>query len=741
MRSRADQDLAKKAEPWTRTKRAYRLLSDAFVSHGLEFVVLKGFSHCPRFIDDPRHRRQGDFDLLFREEDVLRARDIAAGLGYKSVSAFELHPLNHLPVMIRKEGWEWRGDYYDPAIPLSLELHFQLWNEQAEQLAARGLDRFWERRKSRELEELRFHALHPVDALGNAALHLLRHLLRGHLQPFHVYELASFLHHHTEDASLWSDWIEWHDESLRALEAIAFSLAQRWFDCRMPQAALQQIEALRASVTRWLDMYSASPLANLFHPNKNEIWLHWSLLDSPARRFQVLRRRLTPQRMPPRIDSTPESHANWITGMRSRARYFRRMVSRAFYHLGSLPSLGWSALRWFSPGAGLGLQFWRFYFAFALFDLGLFIFVLLYNLYLLQLGFHEDFLGLVVSAMTAGSIAGSLLAALAIRRFGLRNTLAACFVSISCIGILRASVTAVPALLALAFVSGILMSFWAVSLSPVVAQVTTEKTRAHGFSFIFSTGIMLGVIGGIAGGQLPGLFSRLHVASSGVSSYRDALFTACLLFLLAVWPLARVKIGEEPRSTNRFHRPSPLLTRFLITIAAWHLGTGLINPFFNVFFARLQMPVEQIGTVFSAAQVAQAAAILAAPIVLKKLGLTTGIAGMQFVSGLTLIALAATTNPMLATLAFAVFMMSQHMTDPGMFTFLMNGVPAAERSNASALNFLVTFTAQAIVSAIAGKMLAHYGYPPVMVAAAIICTLAALLFRFLLPKPIAPPGP
>ena len=68
---------------------------------------------------------------------------------------------------------------------------------------------------------------------------------------------------------------------------------------------------------------------------------------------------------------------------------------------------------------------------------GLFIFFLLYNLYLLQLGFREDFLGLVASAMTGGSIAGSLLAALAIRRFGLRNTLAGCFVSVACIAALR----------------------------------------------------------------------------------------------------------------------------------------------------------------------------------------------------------------------------------------------------------------------------------------------------------------
>jgi len=67
-------------------------------------------------------------------------------------------------------------------------------------------------------------------------------------------------------------------------------------------------------------------------------------------------------------------------------------------------------------------------------------------------------------------------------------------------------------------------------------------------------------------------------------------------------------------------------------------------------------------------------------------------------------------------------------------------VRAAERNSASALNFLVTFAGQALAAAAAGWLLARVGYPPVMVAAGVICVLAALLFRVLLanPKPDAP---
>jgi MFS family permease len=726
---RIDQNLTNNAERWRRAKIAFQEIAAAFEAGGLEFIVLKGFSHCPHFIGDPRRRWQSDFDLLFPEDQVLQARDLAANLGYEPVSGFERHPIDHLPVMIRKTGWQWHGDFFDVDMPLALELHFQLWDEHTERFGPAGLDEFRTRRQNRELDGLRFTALHPVDALANSALHLLRHLLRGDLRPSHAYELASFLHRNSGDDCLWNAWLESHPESLRLLETISCAIAQRWFDCRMPPAAAQQVESLPSNITRWLKMYSSSPLAGIFHPNKDELWLHWSLLDSSGDRLHVLHRRLLPGQLPPLVDS-------------SQAReYLPYLASRALYHAGALPSIIWSALRWFGAAPKLGGQFWRFYTAFALFNFGLFIFFLLYNLYLLQLGFREDFLGLLTSSMTAGSIAGSMLAALAIRRFGLRSTLAFCFVSVACIAALRAWVTPAPALLALAFAAGIVTAAWAVSLSPAVAQLTTDKNRPVAFSFIFSTGILIGFLGGLAGGRLPSLLTRLHLVSSVIESYRGALLVGSALVLLAVWPLLRVTMTAPAPSERRFYRPSPVVFRFLAAIAAWNLGTGVFNPFLNVYFSRLRMPVEQIGSLFSAAHVGQAGAVLMAPIVLRRFGLTRGVSGMQFATAIALLGLSAAASPISAGLAFAAYTMSQYMTEPGMFTFLMDSAPAEERSNASALNFLVTFTAQAIIAAIAGRMLARFGYPPVLAAAAVICGLAALLFRVLLAQPTPPVPP
>ncbi|MEO7144698.1 MAG: MFS transporter, partial [Bryobacteraceae bacterium] len=549
IRARIDGNLASNAERWVRIGAAYRSLAVLFEAEGLEFAVLKGFSQCPNFVADPRHRAQYDIDLLLPRQQAPRARDAALCLGYEPVGGFDRLPIDHLPTMIRKTGWEWRGDHFDPEIPPSLELHFRLWDAETEGFAPAGLDQFWERREQRRLEDVGFTALHPADAVAYSSLHLLRHSLRGDLRISHVYELAWLLDRRADDDSFWNVWRDLHGESLRALEAICFELAHQWFECRLPPAAVEQIERLSPDVRRWLDTYSASPLIGLFHPNKNEIWLHWSLLDSRRARVKVLLRRVLPQALPGAVDGVhlPREKLTLRIRLRSRWRYVVYFVSRVVHHARTLPQLGWSAMHWFGAGTGLAAPYWRFLVAAGLFDFGLFIYFLLYNLYLLQLGFDERFLGLVAGAMTAGGAAGSLPAAFVMQRFGIRKTLLVCFALIASLSALRACVVDPSLLLVLAFVGGAISATWAVAISPAIAQLTSERARPLGFSLVFSSGISIGILGGIAGGHLPALLSAVHLASSRVQSFRAALLLSCGIVLLALWPLSGVALGPAAR--------------------------------------------------------------------------------------------------------------------------------------------------------------------------------------------------
>ena len=82
-----------------------------------------------------------------------------------------------------------------------------------------------------------------------------------------------------------------------------------------------------------------------------------------------------------------------------------------------------------------------------------------------------------------------------------------------------------------------------------------------------------------------------------------------------------------------------------------------------------------------------------------------------------------------AAFAYGAFMMSQYMSEPGVFALLMNSVPIAQRAGISALNMIVIFSAQAAAASVAGMLITRFGYPPVLLGASLICAAAALLFR------------
>ena len=261
---------------------------------GLEFVVLKGLAQAPEFVEDLRARMQYDLDLYLPSSQVFQAGDVLLRLGYEPLPDFDDRPIDHLPTMVRKTGWEWRGDFFDPEIPCAVDLHFRLWDDVTEGFPAPGTEAFWDRRQPRDIAGLRVSVLDPADQLAYAALHALRHLLRGSQKLLHVYEIGGFLERRRNDEDFWSRWRSLQPPELRRLESVMFRLAEIWFGPPRPVAS----ETLPAPVEAWLEQYGWSPVEAAFHPNKHELYLHLSLLDSWGNRWRVLRRRLLPLALP-----------------------------------------------------------------------------------------------------------------------------------------------------------------------------------------------------------------------------------------------------------------------------------------------------------------------------------------------------------------------------------------------------------------------------------------------------------
>jgi hypothetical protein len=297
VQERISGNLANNAIRHQRTLETYQHVANALSARGVEFVVLKGLTQWPFYCDQPRHRPQYDLDLYCAPAVLESAFQSLLELGYEPFGDKGRTAVDHLPPMIRKTGWRARGDYYDPDMPLTIELHFRLWDPGTERFNAGSAGKFWTRRRARNIEGLLIPALDFSDGLAYATWHMVRHLVRGDLRAYHVYELAHFLDRTSRHDDFWREWRATRLSPL--VEAIAFRMAIEWFQPRTHPTVTELSRALPPPIARWFELFGFSPLLALQQPNKNELFLHFCLVKGWQDRFHIAKRRLFPMRLNP----------------------------------------------------------------------------------------------------------------------------------------------------------------------------------------------------------------------------------------------------------------------------------------------------------------------------------------------------------------------------------------------------------------------------------------------------------
>jgi Uncharacterised nucleotidyltransferase len=334
-------------------------LEQARISH----LVIKGFTQSPEYVKDPRLRFQSDLDLYCPPEYITKARGALEQIGYKTVGELDSRNADHLQSMSRPGNWTWKGNMYDPEMPVSIELHHCLWNERVNLIAIPEVKDFWDRRVIRRLENFSFPALNTVDQLGYFALHILRGIISGEWIVQHVRELAVFLQSHAEDEQFWQEWNLAHSNHLRTLESIAFSLARMWFSCTLPATVCSQIASLPAVQEKWIERYAGASLEVMFRRNKDGKLLQLLLTQSWVTRRAALRRAIIPT-----IMTRPGGPMVRIQNRRQKApgntnRYFDYLLyvsGRVLSHLFELLFFLSHGVRLCLPKRPLRSQFWLF---------------------------------------------------------------------------------------------------------------------------------------------------------------------------------------------------------------------------------------------------------------------------------------------------------------------------------------------------------------------------------------------
>ncbi len=306
-----------------RLRQEYVAIADVLETANVPHRVLKGFSHGPPFVPAPDLRPQYDLDILVAPERLAAAISALRALGFETAAQREAAPADHAAPLVRRTGWQWRGDYFDADIPTVVELHHRLWDPETEGFV---------------IEALADPAFEPGGSPVYAAAHALRHLLRGSLTTLHVYELAHWLEHGGGEEPKGGV-----DPAL----VVVFELAGRWFGCATPDWHERRTAALPAPMRAWLARYAASPLVRQFRPNKDELWLHLELVSDRRTRLRVARRRLLPMRPPGALEGQYErTRPTLITRLRRALRYAAYAGSRLEFHVASVARTAAEAARW-----------------------------------------------------------------------------------------------------------------------------------------------------------------------------------------------------------------------------------------------------------------------------------------------------------------------------------------------------------------------------------------------------------
>ncbi len=364
----------------------------------------------------------------------------------------------------------------------------------------------------------------------------------------------------------------------------------------------------------------------------------------------------------------------------------------------------------------------------------------LFNLYLLRLGYGPGFVGLINALGTLVFSVFCLPASAFGTRWGNRRTLII-GVSLMVVGLgLPPLAGFMPAdwqsgwLLATSVLTYPGVALYHVNSIPFLMSATGPEERNHAFSVQIALAPLAGFAGSLISGVLPRVFATaLGVSPEDPASYGYPMLIAALLLIpgvLALLPVSEVSPKQAQKRVARAGRaPYGLIIIIVLVMLLRFAGRGAVSTFFNVYLdAGLHVPTALIGTLSATARLLSVPVALATPLLIARwgngrtivvglLGIAVsmlplaliphwGAAGLGFM-GVTAF-FSATTAP------FRVF--SQEIVSPGWRTTM---------AGALMMGAGLSFSAMALGG---GYAIASLGYRGLFLASAGLTVFGALLF-------------
>ncbi|MHA1903785.1 MAG: MFS transporter [Candidatus Thorarchaeota archaeon] len=310
-----------------------------------------------------------------------------------------------------------------------------------------------------------------------------------------------------------------------------------------------------------------------------------------------------------------------------------------------------------------------------------------FNLYMLEAGFTEDFIGFFLSVSMFMTAAFAILAGMITDRRSRKKTL---LIGTAVLFIATAFQYNTLSPLGLLFSQVLLGTAWAflgVAWTPYTTSVTTEEERQHLFSVRFGFWVVANFLGYTLGGFLPGIWRLLGFAADLFWSYRVTLWIG--LIPLAVSWFAIVAMREDvPQNGGQswgFQNVKNwgFIGKYNLHWTLTGIGAGFFIMFLNIFFNQaFNADSATIGLIFGMNTVILAIGNFAYPVLVDRIGKTWTIIGSQTLSIPFLALLSWSPTLGIAALAYISRNVLMHVQLPVMDVFFMEGLLKEEQSTA-----------------------------------------------------------
>ncbi|MEA3320369.1 MAG: MFS transporter [Bacillota bacterium] len=352
-------------------------------------------------------------------------------------------------------------------------------------------------------------------------------------------------------------------------------------------------------------------------------------------------------------------------------------------------------------------------------QIGLGIFMIVYNFYIRELGFAETVNGNVIAASSLAAAIILIPAGILSDRIG-RKKMMLYGVFFSGIFMFLRSIFELESLLLIsAFIAGIAMAFIQVTAVPWLAESSTKEQRVKLFSYHFAVMMGANVIGNLLGGSLTDLL--LHVVGlTPVWSIRLTLLLGSLIFMLGIIPLWKTTEVQREKENKAFTFKNfqssipkgqwKLIFAFSFASILIGFGSGLVIPYLNMYFAdRFGTSNSTIGIVLSLGQAVTAVAMIIGPAVVRRVGEMRAVVILQLLSLPFMLITAFTQIFWLAALGFLFRQALMNAANPIISSMMMEKVDNSLKGFANSINQMVFSLGWASMGPVSMTIVLLYG--------------------------------